>query len=270
MREYNNNKKNAAEQKKTKGISEFAVALGLVVLILGFFAVARYYGLGFANNGSVKNGILEDNTFPEADAPTQTILDPISADDNLFPFQITENLTLDRIYTATGYFPENGTDEAIENVLAVKVTNTSEKTLEYLSFTLLADGEDYKFAAATLPSGKSVYVFNTEKKTAPDAVATLESEVEFEIYFTEEPSKESNALSYKIQNGAVVVTNVSDADIKTDIVVYYKSTAENDYLGGITYRFRIEGGITAGQSYIAYAPHAYAHMTEIMFTQYEK
>ncbi|MBR4961094.1 MAG: hypothetical protein IKY52_09375, partial [Clostridia bacterium] len=213
---------------------------------------------------------FEDTSAPADDTPTSTVLTPIPADGITYPLPLTDEITLDRIYTATGYFPEDGSDEAVENVLAVKLTNTSAKTLEYLSFALTLNGEVSSFTAATVPAGKSVYVFAADRSTAPAEITTAESEIEFEIHFAEEPSAKTDTLSYEVQNGTIVVTNISDRDIPSDIVVYYKSTAEDGYLGGITYRLRISGGLAAGESFNGYAPHAYAHMTEIMFAQYEE
>ena len=217
-----------------------------------------------------KDGILEDTSTPAKNSPTTTVLNPIPSEGIAYPLAISDDIVLEQIYTATGFFPEDGSDEAIENVLAVKLTNTSSKMLEYLTFSLTVNGNVYSFSAATVPAGKSVYVFNSERKTSPDLVTVLEGNVEMELRFSEEPSTKPDVFSYDIQNGMVVVTNLSDKDIKSDIIVYYKSTVENGYLGGITYRFRISGGLAAGKSFNAYAPHAYAHMTEIMFVQYEE
>ena len=248
------------------GLMECLAAIGILVLVFVIIFCVRSCETAWGS----ENGIFEDTLSPSKTSPTTTVLTPIPADGISYPLTITDGVTLDKIYTATGYFPEDGSDEAMENVLAAKLTNSSGKTLEYLTFTLTVNGETYPFAAATVPGGKSVYVFNSARKSAPDAVTALAGEAEITIYFAEEPSAEHDSLSYAVQDGTVVVTNISDKDIQSDIVVYYKSTAENGYLGGITYRFRISGGLAAGKSFNAYAPHAYAHMTEIMFVQYEE
>ena len=248
------------------GVAELIAAIGTIALVALLIFGIHY----LVTKPWVKNGIMDDNSAPGKDSPTQTIMNPIPVENVTYPFKLTEELTVDKVYTATGYFPEDGTDEAMEKVLAVKLTNSSEKTLEYLTFTLNVSGESYKFAAATVPAKKSVYVFNTKSKTAPEKVSSLEGDVEFEIYFAEEPSKKTESLSYSVKTGSIVVKNISEKDIKSDIMVYYKSTADGGYLGGITYRFRIKGGLEAGKSFSAYAPHSYAHMTEIMFVQYDE
>ena len=257
-------------QKKTTGIPEFAAALGVIVLIFGLVILAHYIGLADNEGFNVNKGVMDDYSAPEEDSPTQTILNPILDEVTAYPVQITDNVLLDKVYTATGYFPEDGKDEAIENVLAVKVTNTSDRTVEYMTFTVTVNNSDYSFAAATVPAGKSVYVFNSQKKEAPEEILSIEGKSQYEIFFSEEPTAKSDIFTYQIGNGTVSVMNISGNDIRSDIVVYYKSIADNGYLGGITYRFRITGGLRASESFNAYAPHAYSHMTEIMFTQYEK
>lgn len=266
MKKRTKNEKKQSARRIPGGLMEFLVAVGILVLVLVITVCTRSCEIARDS----ESGIFEDTSAPAQNSPTTTVLDPLPAEGITYPLAITEDIVLDQVYTATGYFPEDGSDEAIEKVLAAKLTNTSAKTLEYLTFTLTVNGESYPFAAATVPGGKSVYVFNSERKSSPDAVTSLAGEAAIEIYFTQEPSAKTETLSYQVENGTVVVTNISEKDIQSDIMVYYKATAEKGYLGGITYRFRISGGLAAGKSFSAYAPHAYAHMTEIMFAQYEE
>ena len=265
-----NKKTQKISPQKATGLPEFLAALGIVVLGIILILCIRSCENREDISPAVTGAVFEDISAPADDTPTSTILTPIPADGISYPLPLTDMIAVEQIYTATGYFPEDGSDEAIENVLAVKLSNSSDRTLEYLSFSLIVNGEISKFTAATVPAGKNIYVFAAERSTAPTELTTIESAVEFEIYFSNELSAKTDTLSYEVQNGTIVVTNISDRDILSDIVVYYKSTAEDGYLGGITYRLRISGGLAAGESFNGYAPHAYAHMTEIMFTQYEE
>jgi hypothetical protein len=251
--------------KRPSGVIELFAALGVAVLVgLLIFGIHSC-----ESRPSVKDGIMNDSVV-SSKGPTQTVMNPIPVKEAILPLQLAKGVTVDQVYTSTGYFPEDGTDKAMKGVFAVKLTNTSEQTLEYLTFTLKVNGEKYKFAAATVPAKKSVYVFNSKSKKAPDKISALEGEEEVKTYFPTEPSKKIGTLSYSVNTGSIVVKNISKRDINSDIMVYYKSTADGGYLGGITYRFRIKGGLDAGKSHTAFAPHAYAHMTEIMFVQYEE
>ncbi|MBQ7923006.1 MAG: hypothetical protein IJ325_10605 [Clostridia bacterium] len=245
---------------------EFFVLFAGVALV-----ILLVIGIRSCSSGSaVPDGVLDDASLSEQNPPGATVLTVIPTETVSFPFSLSQGIVLEQFYTSTGYFPEDGTEEDIENVLAVKLTNTSDKTLEYLTFTLNVNDINFKFAATTIPAGKSVYVFNTERFAAPGSIISLESAVEYEIYFNEEPSTLPDILSCEIQNGSIVVKNISEYDISSDIFIYYKVTADGGYLGGITYRLRVSGGLDAGETYNAYAPHAFIDKTEIMFAHYEE
>lgn len=250
-------------QSHPTGLPEFLAALAIFLLLGVIILTAR--SCGSAGEGSTDSL----DSAPAPDSPTTTELNPIDTSAVSIPLQLTDGITVDRIYTATGYFPEDGTDEAVENVLAARFTNTTDRTIEYMTAALTVNGETYTFALTTIPAGASVYAYDSARRTAPASVTSLEGSAEYEIYFAEEPDTMPDTLSYEIRNGTIVVTNISGEDIPSDIMVYYKSVADSGYLGGITYRFRVEGGLKAGESFNGYAPHAYAHMTEVMFAQME-
>ena len=262
--------KKQAQRALPEGVLELLAAIGVVALIVVIVICTRSCAYDEPIDPSLTSGIFDDTSAPGKDTPTQTILNPLVPEGEICPINISDNIVLDKIYYASGYFPEDGSDDAIENVLAVKLTNNSDRSLEYLTFTLKVNEEDFRFSVATVPAKKSVYAFNLDRKIAPTKVETAVAEPGFEIYFVEEPSTKSDKLSYNIKNGTIEVTNISGTDILSDIVVYYKATADKGYLGGITYRFRISGGLPAGETFSAYAPHALTHMTEIMFAQYEE
>lgn len=247
------------------GLPEFLAVLGIVLLIvLAILLIRSCTPSGTSFTPETTPAETEEKTIP-----TTTELLPLPIADIGLPLNITQSITVDNLFTATGYYPEDGTDEEVENILAAKFTNTNDKTLEYLTASLTVNGEVYNFAITTVPAHASVYVFNAERKTAPETVSSLNGAVEYEIFFREEPTKMEDIISLKVENGMIVVENISSEDITSDIVVYYKSAVENGYLGGITYRLRAAGGLKAGESYNGYAPHSYAHMTEVMFVELE-
>ena len=266
MKKRTNDKNIKSQGRKIPtGIPEFAAALGVVVLIIGLSIAFNHMGATDKSNDTA-----DEATAPEVSFFDHTIMNSVPDRVSEYPLSVSEYVNIDKIYAATGYFPEDGNDEAVENVLAVQLTNTSDKALEYLTFRLFLNESSYRFAATTVPAGKSVYVFNDEKKEAPEVIRYVDIAVDYEVYFPEEPSIESEVFDYGLGSGSVTVTNISDTDIESDIVVYYKNKSDRGYYGGITYRFRITGGLRASESFTAYAPHVNPQMTEIMFVQYEK
>jgi len=256
-------KKQTKSNKNPTGLPELLVVLLIIVVLILLILLVRSCT---PNESGTPDPSQTDTNH---DSPNSTELNPIPFADVVLPVSVTSAVTVDNIFTATGYYPEDGTDDGVENVLAAKFTNTSDKVLEYMTVVLKVNSESYNFAITTLPAGKSVYVFNSDRKTAPDVITSLSGVSEYEIYFDEEPEKMEESIASDVQNGLIVVKNISDKDITSDIVIYYKSKTENGYLGGITYRLRVPGGLKSGETYNAYAPHSYAHMTEVMFVKLE-
>jgi hypothetical protein len=248
--------------KKSAGLFEFFAALGVVALIVIIVFSTRSCAYDEDAGHADSNGASADKN--------DVNMTPISTEGLAFPRYITDSTLLENLYSATGSFPEDGEGSMVENVLAVKLTNVSDRSIEYLTFDLKINEEYYEFSVAAIPPGKSVYAFNLGKKSAPESISSLDKAVEFQTFFAEEPSAMNDVFSYDIKDGVIVVTNISGSEIKSDINIYYKSTTNDGYLGGITYRFRVKGGLPAGESFNAYAPHALTHMTEIMFAQYEE
>ncbi len=252
------------KNKKTsraEGLAEFIVALALIAALVCIVIFAR--GCSADHSGS---------DTPETEADTSeniSELEPIASYGIEYPIEIADGITLDWVYTATGYFPEDATDDMVEDVLAAKFTNTTDRSLEYMTLTLTVNGEEYPFSIKTLPAGRSVYVFNSDRLAAPTDVTEVTSEVEYQVFFADEPTLREDVFKYTVTDGMIAVTNVTDEDITADFYVYYKSTAGEDLFGGITYRFKVSGTIKAGESFNGYTPHAYSHMTEVMFTDYE-
>ena len=79
-----------------------------------------------------------------------------------------------------------------------------------------------------------------------------------------------DALQLDATDLTIKVTNVSGEDITGDIYVYYKTVANDMYMGGITYRAKIEGGLAAGASAECYAGHYTQKYSEILFVTYVK
>ncbi len=262
-------KKNIKKAPKAQGLLEALVALALIAICFVLAVTVPSCKL-FKGPDPTQSGLLDDTFSPDKNNPTTSNLLPIAVDNITLPMETAGGIKLSRLYTATGYYPEDGSDDQIKDVFVAAFTNTTGKTLQYMTVTLNVNGKPFDFEITTLPPMKSVYVFSEEAKKAPENVTSLDFSVGYQVFFPSEPSLHKDTLSFTCQTGSIIVKNISDKDIAGDIVVYYKSTAEGGYLGGITYRFRIAGGLKAGQTYNAYAGHSYAHMTEIMFVTYEE
>ncbi|MBR6534385.1 MAG: hypothetical protein IKT65_02300, partial [Clostridia bacterium] len=60
------------------------------------------------------------------------------------------------------------------------------------------------------------------------------------------------------------VTNITDNDITSDVVISYKNYANDMFYGGITYRITVSGGIKAGQTVQSKAGHFSAASSKVL------
>ena len=247
------------------GLPEFFAALGIVLVIVLLIPLIR--GCSEAEIAQEPTDTAEPiQPEPVSAAFIET---PLAFDGATLPVEIDDGVFLTSLTSADGKFVEDGSDEAVTGVLCAVFSNTTDKTIEYMTAVVTVDGEEYRFAVTTLPAGSTVHTLESSRKTAPETVRNLTAEKEYLIWFTREISRHEDDLAYTITDGTITITNVSGEDIASDIVVYYKNMYANTYMGGITYRVRVTGGLQAGESFNGYAPHATANDTKIMFTEYE-
>ena len=254
-------KHNNPKNKPASARWEFAIALGFVAALIALIVLIRFLG----TSGSAGDPTTEPPD--SADALPEWEFAPLDGAE--LPAELGDSVYLTALASADGTFPEDASDEPIAGVLAASFTNRSERTVEYLTAVVTIDGEEYRFAVSTIPPGATVRAFESEKRTAPEAVSTLKAEKEYLLFFEEEPTRYPDEIRTEIKNGTITVTNISGEAIDEDIVIYYKSVYGDSYLGGITYRLRAEGGLAPGASYDGYAPHALTGRTEVLFVGYE-
>ncbi|MBQ8368872.1 MAG: hypothetical protein IJY35_02700 [Clostridia bacterium] len=251
--------------KPPTGLPEFLAALGIVLVIVLLIPLIRG-----CSEAEVPDEPI-DAAEPIQPEPVSAafIETPLAFDGATLPAEIDDGVFLTSLTSADGKFVEDGSDEAVTGVLCAVFSNTTDKTIEYMTAVVTVDGEEYRFAVTTLPAGSTVHTLESSRKPAPETVRNLTAEKEYLIWFTREISRHEDDLAYTITDGTIAITNVSGEDIASDIVVYYKNTYENTYMGGITYRVRVTGGLQAGESFNGYAPHATENDTRIMFTEWE-
>ncbi len=248
---------------RNAGWREAAAALGIVAAAVALILLIRHFG----TPGDPKNP--DDTAPPVSVSLPEWERTPLTLDGVSLPLAVGEAVSVTALASTAGTYPEDAGDEPVTDVLTASFTNTSDRTVEYLTAILTLNGEEYRFAVSTIPPGATVCAFESAKKNAPDTVTSAKAEKEYLLWFESAPSLHGDAIRTEVKNGTITVTNISDKPITEDIVIYYKSVYGDSYLGGITYRLRAEGGLDAGASYDGYAPHALAGRTEVLFVDYE-
>ncbi len=252
-----NKKKSVNKNGAPSGLVEAIVAVGIFVAVILSIVIIKICAPA---EGTPEPPV--DTTVHEAAQP-----ELLSADITL-PMQLTDGISLTGVYAADALFPEDGSNAECDNLICAALKNTSDKTLEYMTFALQCGEETYEFSVTTLPPSAEVYVFEKNAARAPEHIDEMTAETQIKLFFAEEPTLMEDALEITVRNGNIDIKNITDVPIDREIQVYYKNTEGGAYFGGITYFLRVPAGLKPGEVYCGYAANASAARTEVMFVKY--
>lgn len=179
--------------------------------------------------------------------------------------EVGQGIYLIAIGKYTGSFVEDGSDEEIENVLAVIVENRSESDIQLARITLEGDGETYNFEAVTLPVGSKSLVMEKsrncwEKKDYGNA------SLQICALFQKEMSLYPEQFQITTSGQEITIKNIGK-QIGSKVHIYYKNRVNDIYLGGITYRVGTVDGLEAEETCNVMSNH-YTEGSEILFVTY--
>lgn len=226
-------------KKKTTLILILAVAL---IFAIGAAALVLFRGKPEKTN-------IPDTTEPPEEVKT---------------VQLTEDLSASQLFAYTGKFLEDGSDDPVENIAAVRLINSGETDYQYLEFTVTAGETDYAFVASAVHAGETVTVLSRDRQPYVEAEATA-GEVTTQAQYLTPPGMCEELLEVYQSPGTVNIRNKTDHDLPGTITVYYKNTDENGLLGGITYRASMQG-LKAGEI----RQQVSAHFGRVMDITYEE
>lgn len=179
-------------------------------------------------------------------------------------FDLGENLVVTHVGSYSGQFVEDGSDEEVTDVMMIQVKNQGPSTMQYAEVTTSGKGGEAHFKLSTLQPGQTVTVLETDRqkyKKNKCETATAKNMV----FFQEEQGVYAGKLEIQPLDGGLNVTNISGKDIKGEIIIYFKDTADGMLMGGITYRGRITGGLAAGEIRQLMSENFTQDNTQIMF-----
>ena len=172
------------------------------------------------------------------------------------PYNIEKkNMEISSIGQYSGKFLEDGSDTDKENILAIVVKNTSDKVIDYGEITMKISGKSgtLKFKVTNLKPGASALVMESS------------GEVEFNtqdryIYVgsnsntIKSTSLKEDEVAITTKGNKITVENLTDKNINK-VYVYYKTVSPgNCYLGGVTYRLKLQN-VRSGKSVSAESRH---------------
>jgi hypothetical protein len=229
--------------------------LALPVFVVLFFVVGLLIGL------SGGGGTVTVPTKP-TNAP---VIAQVQLDKNP-TMDLGSGLILRRTGSYSGEFMEDGSHDAVTNVQAILVENTSGKMLQYGAVTLVYEDHKAVFEISCLPAGAKVLVQEKNRaayvSSAPKSASAAQT-----VFVTEEWGWEREFAMQGLE-GALNIKNMTGKDINSDIYIYYRNAAGDVYYGGIVYRIRLEGGMKADEIRQIMADHFDPAGTKVVLIQY--
>ncbi|MBQ6067356.1 MAG: hypothetical protein IJK89_11120 [Clostridia bacterium] len=203
----------------------------------------------------------------EAAAPTSSgaVQTDVPAADKTDGTELLPGVIVSGPYPFSGRFVEDGSDEEVEDIAAVRLTNTGGEDYQYLEFTVVTQTASYAFAASSVHAGTAMTVLNKEKLPCREGETAVAAECPVHAGYQTPPSMLGDMFELKQATGSFSIRNVTGEDLAGTITVYYKCTDENGWFGGITFR-TVLNGLAAGQEQWMPAEH----MGRVVFVTYEE
>ena len=149
------------------------------------------------------------------------------------------NLIIEKVGSYTGNYLEDGSDEPIEKVAAIIISNTSDKMLQVGDITFkVSDKENATFRVTNLLPHTSALVLESNKRKYSDkddySYGTVVNA------YLDDPDLLEDKFEVIKENGNLKLKNKTDKTYKK-VYVYYKYVQSGGaFMGGITYRVPFE------------------------------
>lgn len=215
---------------KQNNVNKKKIIIPIIIVILVAAAVCAFFFLR--------------NKEPNGNQPSETLPSEYIAQGEML-IGAEGGIKVSPMFAYSGEYVEDNSNDEVENVIAVKLINASEKDYEYVEFTVKTDSGEHKFTASTVLHGKTVTVLCKDKFDEKEKIESVS--VETASTYINKPSLKKDVFKIAMGEGTATILNNSDKDVN-NLIVYYKQTDENGYFGGITYR-KLVGTLEAGKMY---------------------
>ena len=251
----------SAPESENVKVTEGAAMRKKIICLLVFLLFVLFC-FGSCKDHTDQNGETTDaDVSSDMNITTARSADPVPAGD----FELIDGVYVTKIFSYSGAYFEDGSNDACEGVCAVCLYNASPVHYQYLRFTLKTTDGEFTFSATTLFAGSSVTVLS-ENKEAYKSDLLLSSQSLSAAPFSETPSVHLDSLQITYTDGFINVKNLTDQKLE-NVYVYYKNTDENGYLGGITYRTSF-GELEAGEVRQGSAQNMHKDSCKVVFATY--
>ena len=152
-----------------------------------------------------------------------------------YRFTDVNGLDFTAVFSYRGPYVEDGTNENLENVSAIRVLNSSEHTVRYAEITAFTGMGELHFICTTLLPGRNALLQEVSRAPFLGAQTTqvkVDSKVDFDSPLTLYPE----VFDINVENGVMTLKNNSPVPVPGDTYIYFKRFDRDGYVGGITYR----------------------------------
>lgn len=255
---------NTAQKKQKKNRRDFLIALVLLMALIAAVLVIVFVLPKLSSGDPTKNDPSRQAAEMPYEVPGFTLLEDVSGT------TFDNGLSVLCCGTYSGFYLEDGSDEQVKDVLSVVIKNNGASLVEYGVIELPLGKQTATFEFSGLPVGAAVLVQEKNRMTDTNGIQkasfvcsqyalpgsiVLDFGNDFELY---------------TDDGVINMKNISGADITTDVSVFYKNFEFGLFLGGITYRARVSGGIKDGEIGQALQNHFWADTSAVLYMSYGK
>ena len=179
------------------------------------------------------NGI-KDVQAPESPAQTETsISENQNAGEDITPESFLDQILVENISPYEGIFLEGEEKERVEDTYALKVTNVSEETILYATFTFHDGKQELTFYMEMIPKGKTVLVAEQNKR---EHVSDKLNYVDGEIHYLREGLEKMESVKITPTDLSTLnVKNMTKEPMPVVWIFYRKAETDGTLLGGKCY-----------------------------------
>lgn len=224
--------------KKIKPSTILCIAV-ILVLIAVIVIVALLTRGGVAKEYQYNTEIISLDNAPDAEQPqVESITGFVEDKEQTFlqlPYQVEDTcIEIISVGKYTGKFTDNGTNDDVKDVLAIVITNTSDKVISYSSVTFeYANDLTCTFSPTNIPAHQSALVLTTVEGVPYKNIEKLEC-VDNMIVLADKLQMLEGTVGVDYKDGEFIVTNLTNKNLG-DVYIRYKNSSDgNAYLGGIT------------------------------------
>lgn len=257
------NTKNAKQKGKSRLVSVLSVLAALLLICLIGMVIFRKGADDPQNLSDAQERPRSEETSAVTEEPSDAAAEKSAALELPYVFE-NGSLEIASLFQYSGLNPDCGWSEGTD-VGAVVLTNRSDRYLEGLNLTVsLTDGTAMSFSIADIPSGKTVWAFETGNQGL-NASAAL-AEVQCSAAFREDSGLIPESVAVRADGMEITLTNLSPEEL-TGLAVRCHSILDDTYFGGTSYTYPVET-IPAGGSTVVFAEDCFLGQTEAAFVNY--